>query len=41
MFGNWDGFFETLFTLAAIGLVAAVGSIGYGLYWLVMHVRFV
>jgi hypothetical protein len=36
-----DGFFETLFVLAAIGVISALGGIGYGLYWLVTHVRFV
>lgn len=35
------GVFETLFVLAAVGLVATVTGLGYGLYWLATHVRFV
>jgi hypothetical protein len=36
-----SGFFEILGLLAALGLLAVVGAIGYGLFWLVTHVRFV
>ena len=35
------GALETLFALAVIGMVALMGAIGYGLFWLVTHVRFV
>ena len=41
MFNIPDGFFETLFALAAIGALSALCGAGYGLYWLIMHVRFV
>lgn len=41
MFGDWDGVFETLFFLSAVGLIAIVCSIGYGLWWLFNHVSFV
>lgn len=35
------GFFETLLALASLGLVAFVVLAGYGLWWLVSHVRFI
>lgn len=35
------GFFELLFGLAAVGLVALIGFLGWGAYWLITHVRFV
>lgn len=35
------GFFEVLFTLAALGAVTLLGLAGWGLWWLVTHVRFV
>ena len=35
------GVFEILGVLAAVGLGAVVVVIGYGLFWLVTHVRFV
>lgn len=35
------GFFETLFVLAAIGIVSACAGGVYLLWWLVQHVRFV
>lgn len=36
-----DRFFETLLALAAVGLIAVLVAAGYGLWWLVTHVRFV
>ncbi|MGA0610046.1 hypothetical protein [Caldimonas sp. KR1-144] len=36
-----DGFFETLFALAAIGVVALLGFLGWGIWWLIQHVRLV
>lgn len=36
-----NGFFETLFALAAIGLFAVLGGAVYGVWWLITHVRFV
>lgn len=35
------GFFETLLALAALGALALIGAAGYGLWWLLTHVRFV
>jgi hypothetical protein len=35
------GVFEFLFALAAIGIVALFGAIGYVIFLLVAHVRFV
>ncbi len=36
-----SGTFETLGVLAGIGLLSLLGCAGYGLYWLVTHVRVV
>lgn len=35
------GVFETLFTLAAIGLIALVATFVYVMAWIVSHVRFI
>lgn len=34
------GFFETLFVLAGLGLVALLCLGGYGLWWLLTHITF-
>ncbi len=32
------GFFETVFALATLGLLAALAAAAYGVWWLVTHV---
>lgn len=34
------GFFEVLAALAGLGLLALIGAIGYGLWWLWLHTTF-
>jgi ABC-type phosphate transport system auxiliary subunit len=34
------GSLEIIFGLAVIGLIAFIGAVGYGLFWLLTHVRF-
>jgi hypothetical protein len=36
-----DHFFDTLFVLAIIGLISAIGAAGYLLYLIVTHIRIV
>jgi hypothetical protein len=35
------GVFETLFFFSVIGALAALCAFGYGIYWLITHMRFV
>jgi hypothetical protein len=33
-----NGFFETLLALAAVGVLACIGAVLYGIWWLFMNV---